>query len=190
MAYRFVAGLRTSEPGGQNSAWNERPLRGKVIPAQGGAVMKALSLLVIAALAVTVIVGGMNVAKAQEIVCSAMQGQLVEPSGTPVSGVEVRRDWSWRGKTGRDTTRTGADGSFAFPEVPAKRGLFGFLPAEEVVVQRYYAELPAGPFEFLFVSRPNLKPGAETGGRPFNVRCKVGVEPGFDGFAWGTCELR
>ena len=152
--------------------------------------MKALGLLLAGALAVAVIAGGMTMAKAQEVVCSALTGQLVEPSGAPVAGVEVRRDWTWRGKSGRDVTRTGADGSFSFPEVPAKRGLLGFLPAEEAVVQRYFAELPGGSFEFLFVSRRDLKPGGETGGKPFNVRCKVGVEPGQQGWSWGTCDLR
>lgn len=152
--------------------------------------MKASSLLLILAVAVAGIAGGMTMAKEQEVVCSALTGQLVEPSGAPVVGVEVRRDWSWRGKTGRDVTRTGPDGGFSFPEVPAKRGLLGFLPAEEAVVQRYFAELPAGPFEFLFISRRDLKPGGETAGQPFNLRCKVGVEGSNDDFAWGTCTLR
>lgn len=147
-----------------------------------------VGLLSIIALIGLIFLGG-NMAKAEEVVCSALNGQLVDASGAPVAGVAVERKWSWRGKSGQDVVQTDPSGRFSFPEVPAKRGLFGWLPAEEAVVQRYFAALPEGKFEFLFISRRDLTPGGEAAGRPFNLRCRIGVEPGDDSFAWGTCDL-
>ena len=150
-------------------------------------IMRTVATLGVAAI---LAFGGASLAKAEEFVCSAMRGQLVHSDGSPVAGVEISREWTWRGKTDRDMARTDAAGHFAFSAVPAKRGLLGFLPAEDAVVQRYVAKLPEGPFEFLFISRSELSENGEAEGRPFNVRCRVDVVPGFDGFAWGTCELR
>ncbi len=132
---------------------------------------------------------GTNVASSEEVVCSAMRGQLVLPNGAAVSNVEILRQWSWRGKSGQDRTRTDASGRFAFDKVPAKRGLLGRLPAEEAVMQRYFAELPDGPFEFLYITRHDLTLNGETGGAAFNLRCTAGGEGSRDGFAWGTCIL-
>lgn len=118
-----------------------------------------------------------------------MRGRLVMADGSAVAGIEVRRDWTWRGKSGQDVTRTDANGGFSFAEVPARRGLLGFLPAEEAVMQRYFALLDDGPFEFLYITRRDLSKNGETQGAEFNVRCTVGATPGHDGFAWGTCTL-
>ena len=118
-----------------------------------------------------------------------MRGRLVMPDGAAVAGVEVRRNWTWRSKSGQDVTRTADDGSFSFAAVPARRGLLGFLPAEEAVSQRYFALMPEGPFEFLSISRRDLAPLGETEGVSFNVRCTVGGPAGHGGFAWGTCTL-
>lgn len=129
-------------------------------------------------------------AGADEVVCSPMRGQLVDTGGDPVAGVTVQRSWDWRGKSGQDDAVTDAEGRFAFDAVPARRGLFGRLPAQVVVNQSYTAMLPEGPFEFLFISTRSLAPNSETGGPDFDVVCRMGVEPGFDGFHWGTCTLR
>lgn len=119
-----------------------------------------------------------------------MQGQLVEAGGAPVAGVTVQRRWDWRGKSGQDTAVTDAEGYFAFDAVPARRGLLGWLPAQVSVNQSFSAVLPEGPFEFLALTTGSLEPNSETGGSPFDVICRVGVEPGFDGFHWGTCRIR
>lgn len=133
---------------------------------------------------------GAGMVSAQEVVCSSMQGQLVDSGGRPVADVTVERRWDWRGKSGRDTSVTDAKGRFAFDAVPAKRGLFGWLSAQEAVNQSFSAEMPEGTFEFLFISTRSLAPNSETGGPDFDVICRIGVEPGFDGFHWGTCSLR
>ncbi len=128
-------------------------------------------------------------ARAEEYVCSPMTGQLVASSGAAVAGVEIRREWVWRGKTGADTTLTDAEGRFAFDAVPARRGLFGRLPAQETVTQTYYADLPDGSKEILWITTQSLELLSETGGKPFNVRCTSDVDGNEDGFGWGTCTL-
>ncbi len=130
-----------------------------------------------------------GMAKRDEYVCSPMAGHLVRADGTPVVDTEIRREWSWRGKRGQDTARTEADGRFSFGGVLARRGFFGHLPAEEAVSQKFYAELADGPFEFLYIPGSGLELNWETAGQPFELRCVVGVEPGPDGFHWGTCTL-
>jgi len=149
-------------------------------------VKRRLVLAVLIGLIATL---GATLANTEELVCSAMRGRLVMPDGSAVAGVTVRRDWTWRGKSGQDVTRTDANGAFSFAEVPAKRGLLGFLPAEEAVMQRYFALLDEGPFEFLYITRRELSKNGETHGADFNVRCTVGATPGHEGFAWGTCTL-
>lgn len=128
-------------------------------------------------------------AASEEYVCSPMTGQLVQSDGSPVVDTQIRREWHWHGKSGADTTRTDAQGRFSFGAVPAKRGFFGFLPAEDRVQQNYYADLPDGAFKFLYVSGSGLTLGHEADGKKFNVRCLTGTEPDGNGFHWGTCKL-
>lgn len=151
--------------------------------------MRLRLVLAVLALAALVWSIGAPMAKAEEYVCSPMTGRLVDTGGGAVANVTVRREWNWRGKSGSDTTTTDAEGRFGFDAVPAKRGLFGRLPAEEAVVQRYFADVAGGPFEFLFVSSRGLDLNSETDGQAFNVRCTVGAEQGFGGVHWGTCTL-
>lgn len=128
-------------------------------------------------------------ATTNDYVCSPMTGQLVDSSGAPVAGVEIKRVWHWHGKSGEDLTKTDADGKFGFGVVHAKRGLFGGLPAENRVQQRFYAKLPDGEFNFLYIPTSGLEPNHETDGKTFNVRCRTGAEADGSGFHWGTCEL-
>ena len=132
---------------------------------------------------------GTAMARGEEFVCSPMQGQLVTADGVPVAGVDVRREWYWRGKSGETVARTDEEGRFAMAAVHPKRGLFGLLPAEETASQYYFAQLPEGEFEFLNVTHHGLQENGETKGRPFRVQCRMGVKPGKDDVEWGTCTL-
>ena len=132
---------------------------------------------------------GTGMTKNEEYICSPMTGRLVHPDGSPAADIEIRRDWSWHGKSGSDRTETDAQGRFSFGAVPARRGFFGWLPMEDATSQRFYALLPGGEFNFLYIPDRSLGPGHETSGKPFDVRCRVGVDPDGDGFHWGTCEL-
>lgn len=155
------------------------------------AVVIALGGLVVVASAVGVGVGmGIGMADIDEVVCSPMRGQLVDATGAPVTGVTVTRRWDWRGTHGEDEAVTDAEGRFAFDAVPAQRGFFGRLPAQVAVNQTFRVALPGRPFEFLSISTRSLDLHAETGGPDFDVVCRTGVEPGFDGLHWGTCTLR
>ncbi|EBA07558.1 hypothetical protein SSE37_22205 [Sagittula stellata E-37] len=128
-------------------------------------------------------------ARADEYLCSPMSGQLVDADGAPVPDTPVRRAWYWRGKRGEDSTVTDDSGHFSFGAVPPKRGLFEMIPAREAVTQDFYADLPDGAFQFLYLSTRGLTLNAETDGRPFNVRCAIGVEPHADDIHFGTCTL-
>ena len=135
------------------------------------------------------VIGQTPMARAEEYLCSPMTGQLVTPDGAPVPDTPVRRAWFWRGKRGESATTTDAEGRFTFPAVPPKRGLFERIPAREAVIQDFYADLPDGPFQFLYLSTRGLSLNAETLGKPFNVRCRIGVEPYADDIHFGTCTL-
>jgi len=128
-------------------------------------------------------------ARADEYLCSPMSGQLVHADGTPMAEIPVRRHWYWRGKRGTDRVVTDDEGRFAFNGVAPRRGVFAMIPAREAVTQDYFAELPEGDFQFLYLTTRGLTLNAETEGRPFNVRCLVGVEPYADDIHFGTCTL-
>ena len=132
---------------------------------------------------------GAGMAKSEEYVCSAMTGLLVHPDGSPAAATVIRRDWDWHGKSGSSTATTDADGRFSFDAVPARRGFFGWLPMEDATSQRFYALLPGGEFNFLYIPDRSVEALHETDGKPFNVLCRLGVKADGDGFHWGTCEL-
>jgi hypothetical protein len=142
-----------------------------------------------AAVACLFLLVGPEMARAEEYLCSPMSGQLVTEDGTPVAGTAVRRHWYWRGKRGEDRTVTDDAGHFAFGAVSPKRGLFGRIPVREAVTQDFYAELPEGDFQFLYLSTRGLTLNAETEGKPFNIRCVTGIEPHADDIHFGTCTL-
>lgn len=128
-------------------------------------------------------------ARADKYLCSPMTGQLVHEDGSPVPQTPVRRHWYWRGKRGEDRTVTDAEGRFAFGAVPPRRGLFAMIPAREAVTQDFFAELPDGDMQFLYLTTRGLTLNAETDGRPFNIRCRVDAEPAADDVHFGTCTL-
>lgn len=128
-------------------------------------------------------------ARAEEYLCSPMQGQLVDAEGAPVTDTAVRRHWFWRGKRGEDRTTTDSEGRFHFDAVAPKRGLFGRIPVREAVTQDFFAEMPGGDFQFLYVTTRGLALNAETDGKPFNIRCVTGVEAYADDIHFGTCTL-
>lgn len=148
-----------------------------------------ISCATVLILAGFLILVGTDMAKSDEYVCSPMTAQLRHANGEPATGISVRREWFWRGKSGVHNTTTDGEGRFSFPAVAPRRGLFGFLPAEEAVRQIFTASLSSGEFEFLDIHTSGLALNAETQGRVFDLICKVGVEPGKADVGWGTCSF-
>lgn len=106
-----------------------------------------------------------------------------------MANVAITRTWAAGSGKGSDRVQTNAQGGFAFDGVQPKRSLFSFLGGEKAVTQRFFAQLDGGEFEFLFVTTRGHKLNKESDGQPFNVVCLTGVEPGQNGFHWGTCQL-
>lgn len=140
-------------------------------------------------LAVGLVLIGTMMAKSEEFICSPMTGQLVTADGGPAGGVSITREWFAGGKSGRDTAKTDAEGRFAFAAVHPKRSLLSWLPGEKAVRQVFSADLDTGRFEFLDVHSRGYGRNAETGGKDFNMRCRIGVTPGKGDVGWGTCTL-
>lgn len=125
-----------------------------------------------AALAVTLlffVFTGAAMSRTADLICSPMTGVLVAPGGGPAAGAVVRREWSWRGKSGSDETTTDAEGRFSFDAVPARRGFLGLLPAEEAITQEYTATFNGADFEILYATPRGFEPGHETNGAPFDI---------------------
>jgi hypothetical protein len=121
-------------------------------------------------LSLVLVIGVARMARSGEYICSPMRGVLVASDGTAAADMVVTRQWFWRGKRGEESTSTDKSGAFAFSEVPAKKGLFGFLPTSDLAELSFYVELPGGPFEFLNVFHDGLKLNGETKGKDFNVK--------------------
>ncbi|MEL7126125.1 MAG: DUF6795 domain-containing protein [Pseudomonadota bacterium] len=151
--------------------------------------MRRILALICAAALLWVTVGGTMSKADAEYVTSPMSGVLIGPDGQAAGGVTVRRTWDWRGKSGEDRTVTDASGQFAFDGVPAKRGFFQRLAAEDAVRTVFYADYPAGAQNFL-VMTPRVGPeNHENKGAPISVTCDLRKEPAHGGFWFGVCTL-
>ncbi|MEL6915046.1 MAG: DUF6795 domain-containing protein [Pseudomonadota bacterium] len=121
-------------------------------------------------------------------VCSPMQGQLIGADGRPAAGAQVTREYRYQGKQAFDTVTADAEGRFSFDAVETKPGLFGRVPANIVVIQRYTTDAMGGE-RFLSISSRSLDLNHETGGAAFDVTCNLGEEPSTANFAKSNCTL-
>ena len=122
-------------------------------------------------------------------ICSPMNGVLIDADGKPAAGVTIRRKWLYNRKTGNDRVVTDAGGGFSFEGVVGPRkGFFSGL-STPVVAQHYFAELPTGDFEILYISSTSLERLHETGGRDFSITCDLRRDQGHGPFYWGVCSL-
>lgn len=126
---------------------------------------------------------------ADRYICSPMQGVLVGADGAPAAGITVRRMWNYNDRTENETVTTDAQGRFAFDGVPAPRKRWFSGLSTPVVLQRYYAALPGGEEEILYINSGSLDPLHETGGAPFSVTCDLRETPGNGPLGWGYCSL-
>jgi hypothetical protein len=151
--------------------------------------MKWLSVALLLGLAAWLLVTT-SMAREDYTICSPFDGVLTDAAGQPLSNVRIRREWAWARGDGQDWSVTDDAGRFAFDEVTGRPSFLRFLPGEITIRQRYFAELPEDDFNFLAVFKRDYDPLSEFNGQPTELVCRTGVEPGHEGFAWGTCEVR
>jgi hypothetical protein len=120
---------------------------------------------------------------------SEVNGLLVDPNGTPQRGIRIERSWnrSPEDEPTVDETVTSPSGTFSFPAATGRRTLAERLPGTPVIRQEITAFAPDGPVTLWKAVKTNLDPEGELNGRPLNLECRIGVEPGGDGPVWGTC---
>lgn len=132
-----------------------------------------------------------HINRSDEYLASPMQGQLITSDQQPVTGVTVTQRISVGSKTVTQTAITDDQGRFSFPAYTKRQtGLISFAMSEPRVQQRYFAALPSGELNFLYIPISGYELNKETQGKPFDVLCKTDVEPNGDGFHWGTCTLQ
>jgi hypothetical protein len=124
------------------------------------------------------------------VVCSGFEGQLLTEAGEPVSGITLKRTWTWgwKDETGTEETVSGADGRFRFD--PVTRSSFtAFLPHEPSMTQEIVAELPDGSKRIWFSGKLNYEADSELG-RPMDMLCYVDRESTSTASFSGTCVER
>lgn len=125
------------------------------------------------------------------VLASALEGRLLDgEGGRPVSGVTIKRNWSWAwtNREGSDETVTDSEGRFRFQEVVGRSLTAKFVPHEPSVRQEITAELPGGSLTLLSLQKSNYETNGELGGQPLRIACRTDLEPDASGFFWGTCE--
>ena len=128
------------------------------------------------------------------VLCSQFNGRLVDASGSPVTGVVVRRtwEWAWNGEKGSEETVTDAEGRFSFPEVTGSSFLAGILPHEASIYQEVKAERSEGTVLLYAVNKATYDRNSELmfrdlKGPGINLLCRIDKEPSSDGPFRGTC---
>jgi hypothetical protein len=143
-------------------------------------------------LALLIVTGGPSMAFGGSLVlASALEGRLLDgEGGHPVSGVTIKRNWSWAwtNREGSDETVTDSEGRFQFQEVVGRSLTAKFVPHEPNVRQEITAELPGGSLTLLSLQKSNYETNGELGGKPLRIACRTDLEPDARGFFWGTCE--
>ena len=128
------------------------------------------------------------------VLCSQVNGRLIDESGAPQPGVRIIRNWTWHwnDKTGSDQTETGPDGNFTLPEVSESSFWAGLAPHEPMIDITVTAEKPDGELLLFAVSKRDYAADAELSGRDLkgpgiNVVCRIDQEPDREGPFRGTC---
>jgi hypothetical protein len=155
--------------------------------ARGVFVKRRVVLGVGAALALGV-TEGKAMGQGPYVICSPLEGRLIDAEGAPVSGARITRSWRWTRGEGEDGAVTDAEGRFRFEAVHGRRGLLDFLPGEVTIRQRFTADAGDGPQRILTIFKRDYDLNSEAEGRPVRLRCTLGAEPDFSGFHSGTCE--
>jgi hypothetical protein len=122
------------------------------------------------------------------VLASHMEGTLVDKDRHPVPNVRVERTWKWalNGKTGSHVSTTDAQGHFEFPKV-TRFSLAGLLPVQPQVRLQITAHGPKGPVLLFEVNKDDYVDRSEMSGKPFNIVCRIDLEPGGSvGGYWGT----
>mgnify|MGYP002378442702 FL=1 len=111
---------------------------------------------------------------AKMVLFSAVQGRVLE-EGRPVSGATVEREykWGWKDETGRDSTRTGPDGSFAMPAIERSSLLGSLLPHEPVVRQSLTIQHAGRSYEGWLYFKRNYRADGELDGKPLKLVCRL-----------------
>ncbi|MEY4579590.1 MAG: hypothetical protein RL701_4293 [Pseudomonadota bacterium] len=126
------------------------------------------------------------------VLCSPLQGSLVDKQGRPVPGVLVERmwNWGWNGREGSDKVTTEASGSFAFPRVTRWSLTALIFPHQPIIEIRVYARLPSGPLTILSMNKLNYREEGELERSErisLNMVCRSDLEAGISaGELWGT----
>lgn len=124
------------------------------------------------------------------VMFSAMRG-IVTQGGKPVEGATVAREyhWAWADKTGKDQTRTNAQGEFSLPELTDTSLSAKLLPHEPMVKQTVVIQHNGKTYQAWFHLRHDYEANTELG-KPISVVCDLDKEPARHGDYFGICEVR
>jgi hypothetical protein len=115
------------------------------------------------------------------VLCSELDGTLIDKDRKPVPDVKVKRTWHWhwKNKKGEQEVVTDAEGRFAFPAVRR----FGVLPAvfphEAMIEMRLYARAPgiSIPVLLMLTAKRNYRENGELNGRrPLRMVFRIDME--------------
>jgi hypothetical protein len=159
-----------------------------------------------AALGLLLAATGCNEGKAmgEVILFSAVRG-VVTLQGQPVPGATLEREvkWSWGKEDVRDTTTTGADGSFSFPAVKRRMLLGRLLPHEPTVLQRIVVRHGGKEYQAWSLDKRNYDENGELLyfddergmvpyrdlSKPITLRCALEAKEHRSGKVFGICDI-
>ncbi len=138
--------------------------------------MNPLAILLLAASLLSTACVDMNL-----VLCSELEGTLIDKDRNPVSNAKVKRTWHWHwnDKKGDDEVVTDAQGRFAFPAVRRFGVLSAVFPHEPMIDTRLYAEAPgrSSPVRLLLTGKRNYRENGELDGKgPLRVVCRIDME--------------
>lgn len=155
------------------------------------AIFAVFAVVVIAA-----VFGGQMAFGKTLILCSAVEGRLVDQGGAPVPGVPVSRKWadSYSGKTGQDQTSTDDRGRFAFGEITHSSLMAGIVPHTPSITCTIEADIGGNSQILLDLDKGNYERAGEIRdpdrrARGVQITCVAGARESGDGWYWGTCTL-
>ena len=158
---------------------------------------RILAIVAVLATMIAVSIFGVQMAFGKTLIlCSAMEGRLLDQGGAPVANVPVSRKWSdsYSGKSGQDQTTTGDDGRFAFGEVTHSSLMAGIVPHTPSITCSIEAEIDGDNQVLLDLDKGNYDRNGEirdearrSGG--ISITCTAGIRESGDGWYWGTCTL-
>lgn len=120
---------------------------------------------------------------------SAVTGVVLD-HGRPVEGARLERsyEWRWKPESGRDETRTDADGRFRLPAITRGSLLGSLLPHEPFVRQTLLIHHAGRTYQAWMFNKGEYAENGELGGRPISLVCRLEASPEHHGEVYGICE--